>query len=109
MLIIFKSNIVIKLMKIYLFNKKYREVIDVTFDELHILNKMHFINWFTLYNYLIFIIWRDTIKDHKKRSIINIRHFNNIIESNNYSLSLQLNIIVIVLINFYILSIDAID
>ena len=56
MFINFKFEIEVKLIKIYLLKQRDREIIDKTFDKLHVQSKMHFISQFTFFNYLIFVV-----------------------------------------------------
>ena len=109
MLINFKFEVVSKLNKMYSLEVKDRNFIDVIFDKLHQQNKLHWTIQFISFNYSIFVVWRDTFTDQKKRVIINIRNLNDIIESDSYSLLLQSDIIAKIADSFYIFIIDVVD
>ena len=104
-----KSNVVTKSTKIYFLKQKNRDVMNVIFNKLHAQDKLHYIIQSTLYSYSIFVVWRDTSKDRKGRSIIDIRDFNDITKSNNYSLLLQFDVTTTMTNFFYIFIVDAID
>ena len=109
MLINFKSEAVFKLNKVYSLEVKNRNFIDATFDKLHQQDKLHWTIQSISFNYSVFVVWRDTLTDQKKRVVIDIRNLNDIIESDNYSLSLQSDIIAEIADSFYISIIDAVD
>ena len=109
MLINLKSDVTIKLFKIYLFDQKDKKIVNITFDKLHAQNKMHYITQFIQFNYFMFIVWKNTFQDRKNKAVIDIRDFNNIIEINNYSLSLQSNIITFMIRYLYIFTINIVD
>ena len=93
----------------YFLKAKNRNFIDVTFDKLHQQNKLHWTIQFIAFNYSVFVVWRDTSTDQKRRVIINIKNLNDIIESDNYSLSLQSDIIIEIVDSFYIFIIDVVN
>ena len=95
-----KSNVKIETTKIYLLSLVDKKLINDTFNKLHAQRRMKYINQFTSHEYSIFAIWRivfdfDDLK-RKRRVIVNIRDFNKIIFINSYFISLQINIIVVV-------------
>ena len=101
-----KSQIFDKV-KIYSLDVKDRELIDKTFDELHVVDKMFWINEFTLFFYSMFCVWKLNVDNQrKKRIVIDIRDLNVITQSNVYFLSLQSEIIVVVRHCNYISIID---
>ena len=104
-----KSKTMFKANKIYSLKIKNRVVIDVTFDKLHEQNKLHWIVQSIEFNYSIFVIWRNTSTDEKKRVVIDIRELNDIIENDSYSLFLQSNIIAKIAESSYIFIIDVVD
>ena len=61
----------------------------------------------TLYSYLVFMIWKDSVNDRKGRVIIDIRELNKITLTNLYSLLLQSKIIILLLVYSYLSIIDA--
>ena len=65
----------------------------------------------TSHNYSMFVVWRtiqlfDKKSKRKKRAIIDIREFNKIIESNNYSMQLQFDITFVVQNCLYIIIVN---
>ena len=85
----FKLDVISKLNKIYLLKLKNKAVLNDTFDKFYTQKKLHWSTQSTSFNYFAFVIWRNLFNEkRKKRVIINIRGLNNIIESNNYLLSL---------------------
>ena len=94
MFIRLKLSAIFKSSKIYLINVKNWEMIDTTFDKLQKQSKLHYTTQFIAYNYLMFIIWRDTSNDWKRHVVINIRDLNEIMKNDIYSLLLQFDIIV---------------
>ena len=109
MSIIFKSNVVFKSTKIYSFDHKNKKLVDKIFDKLHEQDKMRYITQSTSFNYSIFVIWRDIMKKRKNRTIINIHDFNDITIVDNYSFSLQNDIIFFVTDYFYIFFVNVVD
>ena len=108
-----KSNVKIKTTKMYSLSFVDRKLIDDTFDKLHAQRRMKYTNQFTSHKYSIFAIWR-TISDfddskRKRRVIMNIRDFNEIIFIDSYFMSLQSNIIVVVTRCRYIFVFDVVD
>ena len=85
-------NAKIESFKIYFVNPQNRKVINKKFNKFHEQNKLRWIIEIILYDFSIFIVWR-IIHISKKsicknRVIINIRDFNKIIVSNDYSMFL---------------------
>ena len=72
--------------KIYSFNLKNKKMIDKKFDRLYEKEKMSWTEKFTIYDYLIFVIWKIVNDERKKRIIINIKELNKIFEFNAYSM-----------------------
>ena len=93
--------------KMYSLDAKNRALIDETFDNLHVVDKMCWINEFTFFFYSMFCVWKlDVDNQRKNRIVIDIRNLNVIIQSNVYLLSLQNEIIMIVRNCDYIFVID---
>ena len=82
--------------KVYSFEIKNRKLINRTFDELHKIDKMNWINQSTLFSYSIFCVWKTIKNERKERVVINIKNLNVITQSNAYFFSLQSNIIILV-------------
>ena len=89
--------------KIYSLNKKNRKLVDETFDKLHESDKLNWIDEFISFSYSVFCVWKEINDKKKNRFVVNIRDFNAIIQSNVYFLSLQFDIISIVLECQYII------
>ncbi len=97
-----KSNWVdkIKINKIYSLNSNERAIIDETFDNLHVKEKMKWFIKSISFEYFVFVIYRTMMKNdkltRKNRVVINIRDLNAIIVSDVYSMFVQTDIIVAV-------------
>ena len=89
--------------KIYSLNKKNREFVDEIFDKLHESNRFSWTNEFISFSYFVFCVWKKINDQKKNRSIVDIRDFNAIIQSNVYFLFLQFNIIFAVIDCQYII------
>ena len=74
--------------KIYSLNKKNRKLVDEIFDKLHESDRLNWTNEFIFFNYSVFCVWKEINDKKKNRSIVDIRDFNAIIQSNVYSLFL---------------------
>ena len=107
MFINFKIDVEVKSIKIYSLNYKNKKIVDNIFDKLHEQNKIKYITQSTSFNFSIFVIWRDTSK--KKRIVINIRDFNDIIKSNNYFFSLQNDVIITIIDYSFLFIVDVVD
>ena len=100
--------------RVYFVESQNRDFIDKKFDKLHNEKKMSWIIETTFFDFSIFVVWK-TIQMSKKNSIrknkivIDIRDFNKIIESNNYFMLFQTNVINVVNDCFYVNVINAID
>lgn len=64
---------------------------------------------FIFYSYSVFVVWKDIPNNKKKRMIIDIRELNKITETDIYLLSLQFEIITLLLKYSYLSIIDAIE
>ena len=104
-----KIDAVSKSNKMYFLDVKDRSFIDAIFDKLHQQNKLHWTIQSISFNYSAFVVWRDTSADQKKRVVIDIKDLNDIIENDNYSLSLQFDIIIEIVDSFYISIIDVVN
>ena len=93
--------------KMYFLKIKNRAFVDKTFDELHDLNRLFWINEFTSFNYSMFCVWKNVNEERKNRVVVNIRKFNVITQSNVYFLSFQMKIISVVKNCFYIFVVNA--
>ena len=89
--------------KIYSLNKKNRKLVDEIFDKLHESDRLSWTDEFILFSYFVFCVWKEINDKKKNRSIVDIRDFNVITQSNVYSLSLQFNIIFAVIDCQYII------
>ena len=113
MFIDLKSDVKSMLFKIYSFDQTNKNFIDQKFDKLQRQNKLKYITQSTSFNYSVFVIWRIIQKNsnessiRKNKVIINIRKLNKIIKSNIYFISLQTNVIILIVECFYISVFDA--
>ena len=105
----FKSDAMFKINKIYSLKVKNRQFVDETFDKLYKQEKFHWTTQFTEFSYSIFVIWRNTFAEEKKRVIVDIRGFNDITQADSYPLSLQQNVIAEVIDLVYIFTMNAVD
>ena len=110
MFINLKSDVISKSNKVYSLKFKNKTVLNDTFDKLHAQEKLHWSIQSTSFSYSAFVIWRNLFNEKwKKRVIIDIRGLNNIIESNNYSLFLQSEIIITVTKYDYIFIVNVVS
>ena len=93
--------------KIYFFDQRDKNFVDKTFDEFHEQERLSWINDFTFFNYSTFCVWKNVDDEKRNRIIVNIHDLNAITQSNVYSLSLQIDIILIVLNCSFISIVDA--
>ena len=100
-----KSRIFDKV-KIYSLSTRDKELIDVIFDKLHEFDKFNWIEKFTSFNYFVFCVWKNVNDEKKRRVVVDIRELNVITQSDVYSLSLQIEMIFVVLECQYIIVID---
>ena len=103
-----KPDVIFKLFKVYPIEQKNRKVIDITFDKLHEQGKMTWSTQPTPYSYLVFVIWKNSANDRKDRVIVDIRELNKITLTDLYPLSLQSEIITLLLDYSYLSIIDAV-
>ena len=108
-----KSNVKIETTKMYSLNLVDRKLVDETFDKLHAQERMKYTSQFTSHDYSIFAIWRIVFdfddSKRKSRVIVNIRDLNKIILTDSYFMSLQANIIVVVIDCRFISIFDVVD
>ena len=109
MLITIKADAEIKIAWVCSVELRDREVIDETFDKIHKQRKMKWFTQLTSFNFSVFVVWRDTLNDKKDKIVVNIKNLNKIIEMNNYFLSLQFDIVDLVVDYVYIFIIDAMN
>ena len=113
MLIEIKSNVKIETIKMYSLNFVDKKLINNTFDKLHAQKRMKYINQSILHEYSIFAIWRIVFdfddSKRKRRVVVNIRDLNKIIFIDSYFMSLQANIIVVVIDCRFISIFDVVD
>ena len=62
--------------KMYFLKTRDRALVDKTFDELHDLNRLFWINEFTSFNYSMFCEWKNVNEERKSRVVVNIRKLN---------------------------------
>ena len=93
--------------KMYFLEAKDRVLVDKTFDELHDLDRLFWINESTSFSYSMFCVWKNVNEERKNRVVVDIRELNVITQSNVYSLSLQMKIISVVKNCLYITVVNA--
>ena len=104
-----KSNVILKINKIYSLNNKNKKFMNVIFDKFHEQKKLHWIVQSIEFNYSTFVIWRNILVDEKKRVVMNIRDLNDIMKNDSYSLSLQTNVITKIVDSSYIFTMNVVD
>ena len=93
--------------RIYPLDQKNKNVIDKKFDKLHAQDRIKWIVTTTFFFFSYFIIWKTTLKERKKRMIINIRALNKIIILNVYLVFSQADILIAIKNIKFISTIDA--
>lgn len=110
MLIILKSNAILKFTHVYFVERKKREIINSTLDKLHKKSKMRFLTQLISFSFSVFMIWRNfSDKIRKERMIMNLKDLNEMIEINSYSMKQQSEIIAVIARYSHIFIVDAID
>lgn len=110
MLIILKSNAILKLARVYFVERKKREIIDSMLDKLHEKSKMRFSTQLIDFSFSVFVIWRNLSDEtRKERMIVDLRNLNKMIEINSYSMKQQSEIITVVVKYSHIFIVDAIN
>ena len=84
---------IIEKSKIYSLDAKDREVLNRTFDEFHQKDRFIWTNEATSFSYSVFVTWKIVNDIRKRRAVIDIREFNELIISDVYSVSSQTEII----------------
>ena len=95
------SDAKISFAKIYSVESKNKKLIDEMFDKLHAQERMKYSKQSTSYDYFVFVVWQTILKSDQKsirknRVVVDIKIFNKIVESDNYFMSLQSDIIFVV-------------
>ena len=62
-----KFDVNVKLVKMYLIDFKNRKIINKIFDKMHVDDKMTWFIQLIIFNFFIFVIWRNTFNDFKKK------------------------------------------
>ncbi len=110
MLIILKSNAILKFTHVYFVERKKREIINSTLDKLHKKSKMRFLTQLISFSFSVFVIWRNLSDEiRKERMIMNLKDLNEMIEINSYSMKQQSEIIAVIARYSHIFIVDAID
>lgn len=80
--------------KIYLLDIQDRVVVNKTFDKLHQQNRLDFTSNSTFFSYSVIVVWKTTSSDDRKRRVVvNIRELNDLLVSDVYLVSLQIEIV----------------
>ena len=114
MFIILQSDAKLTPSKIYSMNQTDKNFIDKEFDKFQQQGKLKFIFQSTSFSYSVFVIWRiihrsNESSKRKDRVVVDIRDLNKITELNIYLMSLQTDIIALVVDCSYIFVFDAIS
>ena len=70
--------------KMYSFSLKNKKMIDKKFNRLYEKEKMSWTERFTIYDYLIFVVWKIVNGERKEKVMINIRRLNKIFKFDAY-------------------------
>ena len=70
------KNKIFEKTKMYLLKTKDRALVDKTFDELHDLNRLFWINESISFNYSMFCVWKNVNEERKSRVVVDIRKLN---------------------------------
>ena len=87
--------------KIYSLDERDRLVIDKKFNKLHEKNKMQWFFKFTSFEFSVFVVWRTVSDDsnekwkRKHKVVTNIQKFNKLIITNEKSIFMQIDIIIL--------------
>ena len=84
---------IIERSKIYSLDAKDKEVLNRTFDELHQKDRLIWTNETTSFSYSVFVTWKIVNDIRKRRAVIDIKELNDLIISDVYSVSSQVEII----------------
>ena len=82
--------------KMYSLRQRNKVVIDEIFDKLHSQKRLIWTDRDTFFNFSMFVIWRKSFDNKKKRIVVDIKNLNAISQSDAYLLFLQSDIIQIV-------------
>lgn len=80
--------------KVYLLDLKDKEVVNKTFDELYQQERLKWTRQLISFRYSVFVVWKTNRDDERKeRVVVNIRDLNELLLSDAYSISLQVDVI----------------
>ena len=100
-----------KINRVYFVEVKNQKFIDETFDKFYKQSKIKWSNNLNFFEYSVFVMWKIVIKNEKfvrkNQIVVNICDLNQIIQTNAYSMSVQIDIIAAVFECFYIFIINA--
>ena len=81
-------------LKVYPLGINSKQLVDKTFDELQRLGCLKYTTSYTLFSFLVFIIWKTAANDEKKgRAVVDIWKLNDLVILNAYLFSLRSKII----------------
>ena len=99
------------MIRVYFLSLKKYQVVDEIFSKFHKQNRMSWMKNHTSSDYSIFVIWWDAIINEtiikKNCVIVDLKNLNKIMKSNIYLISLQFNIIQVIVRCSYISILDA--
>ncbi len=99
----------ISLTRVYSLSTKDKKLIDEIFDKLHEQHKLTWIEQSTLYDFSMFVVWREINEIRKERVMIDIQSLNKIFLQDSYSMSLQAIVTTVVAECQYIIVINVND
>ncbi len=109
MLITLTLEIKIFSARVYSLSTKDKKLIDEIFDKLHEQHKLTWIKQSTLYDFSVFVVWREINKIRKRHVVVDIWDLNKIFLQDSYSMSLQIIITTVVADCQYITMINVND
>ncbi len=102
-------EIKIFLTRVYSLSTKDKKLIDEIFDKLHEQHKLTWIKQSMLYDFSVFVVWREINEIRKKRVVVDIQDLNKIFLQDSYLMSLQTIITTVVADCQYIMMINVND
>ena len=81
------------MVSVYPMGTKDKEFLDKIFDKLHQQGKLSWTTQSTSFFFSCFVVWREAPDQKKARIVVDIRDLNVVVQSNTYSVSLQIDIL----------------
>ena len=109
MFIDLKSNVNIKSIKIYSIEFKKQKSINDIFNKIYVDDKIIQSTQFIVFNFSIFVVWREIFNNFKNKIVVDIKNLNKITKIDIYFMLLQTNIINVVTSYNYIFIVDVVN